>query len=98
MWGLCGCGLYGKIILRGGAEGGASEHVQAVDEDEGAGQVLPSLGDGVLHTVQAQVQLLNHIAVAVPDLGRPCQQEVVRWLPHCLSGDTQGGWSTMISD
>lgn len=75
-------GLDGTVVLRGGAEGGAPEHIQAVDEDERARQVFPALGDGALHLVQAHVQLLDHVPVAVPNLGRPGQQEVIGWLPH----------------
>lgn len=70
--------------MRGGAEGGAPQHVEAVDEDECACEMFPALGDGVLHAVQTQLELLDHVAVAVADLSRPRQQEVVRRLPHGL--------------
>lgn len=66
-----GRGLDGEVILSGGAEGGAPEDVQAVDEDERARQVFPALGDGALHLVQAHVKLLDHVPVTVSDLGRP---------------------------
>lgn len=52
--------------------------------------MLPPLGDGVPHLVQAEVQLLDHVTVAVPDVGRPRQEEVVGWLPHGLNGVTEG--------
>lgn len=74
----------GVVFLSGGAEGRAPQGVQAVDQDERASQVLPAFGDGVLHLVQAHVQLLDHIPVAVPNLGSPRHQEVVGWLPHGL--------------
>ena len=48
--------------------------------------MLPPLGDRVPHLVQADVELLDHVAVAVSDVGRPSQQEVVGWLPHALKG------------
>lgn len=76
--------LDGVVVLSGGAEGRAPQGIQAVDQDERASQVLPAFGDGVLHLVQAYVQLLDHIPVAVTDLGSPCDQEVVGWLPHGL--------------
>lgn len=85
--GFCFCCSDSKISVSGGAEGGAAEGVEAVNEDERAGQVLPPLGDGVPHLVQAQVELLDHVPVAVPDVGRPRQQEVVRRLPHGLKGE-----------
>lgn len=78
------CPLDGEVVLRGRTKGRAPEHVQAVDEDEGTSEVLPAFGKGVLHAVQAQVQLLDHVTVTVPDLSRPRQQEVVRRLPHGL--------------
>ncbi|TNN47062.1 hypothetical protein EYF80_042736 [Liparis tanakae] len=37
-------------------------------------------------SVPAQVELLDHVPVAVPHVGRPCQQEVVGRLPHGLEG------------
>ena len=76
--------------MRDGAEGGASECVQAVDQDEGASQVLPTPGDGVLHLVQAQVELLDHIPIAVPYLGSPCYQKVICRLPHGLERRGRG--------
>lgn len=77
---------HGKVSVPRGAEGGTAEGVEAVDEDERAGQVLPPLGDGVPHLVQAQVELLDHVSVAVPHVGGPGQEEVVRRLPHALKG------------
>lgn len=74
----------GVVVLSGGAEGGAPQGVQAVDQDECASQVFPAFGDGVLHLVQAHVQLLDHIPVAVTDLSGPRDQEVIRRLPHGL--------------
>lgn len=76
-----------------GAEGGCPQHVQGVDEDQGAREVLPALGDGVLHLVQPRVQLLDDIPVAVPHLAAPGEQEVVCWLPHGLGrrGDSREG-------
>ena len=75
------------LVLR--AEGRAPQGVQAVDQDEGPCQVSPALGDGVLHLVQAQVQLLQDVPVAVPDLSRPRHQEVVRRLPHGLKRERE---------
>lgn len=88
--------LDGKVILRGGTEGGAPEHVKAVDEDDCSCEVLPPLGDGVLHAVQAQVQLLDHVPVTVANLGRPRQQEVVRRLPHGLGSGEDGNDQPMM--
>lgn len=62
-----------KVVLVGRTEGSRSQDVQGVHEDEGAREVLPALGDGVLHPVQAGVQLLDDIPVAVPDLVAPGQ-------------------------
>ncbi len=50
-WSHEGESLDGVVVLSGGAEGGAPQGVQAVDQDERAGQVLPAFGDGVLHLV-----------------------------------------------
>lgn len=85
-------GLDGKILVVLGAEGSCPQHVQGVDEDQGAREVLPALGDGVLHLVQPRVQLLDDVPVAVPHLAAPGEQEVVRWLPHGLGtgGDREG--------
>lgn len=74
----------GEIPVTDRGEGGASEAVQAVDQDQRARQVLPAFGDGVPHPVQAGVELLDHVPVAVADVGGPGQQEVVGWLPHAL--------------
>lgn len=70
--------------MRGGAEGRAPQHVEAVDEDESSCEMFPALGDGILHAVQTQLELLDHVTVAVADLCSPRQQEVVCWLPHGL--------------
>lgn len=75
---------HSEISVPDGAEGGASEAVQAVDQDERARQVLPPFGDGVPHPVQAHVKLLDHIPVAVANVGGPGQEEVVGWFPHAL--------------
>lgn len=77
-------GSDGVVILSRGAEGGAPQDIQAVDQDERAGQVLPAFGDGVLHLVQAHVKLLDHIPVAIANLSCPRDQEVVCRLPHGL--------------
>lgn len=79
----------GVVVLSRGAEGRAPQGIQAVDQDERAGQVLPALGDGVLHLVQAYVQLLDHVPVAVADLSRPRDQEVVGRLPHGLQRERE---------
>lgn len=76
--------LYGTIILRGGTEGGAPQKIQAVDKNEGTSDVSPPLGDGVLHFVQACVKFLNHISIAISNLSRPCDQEVIGRFPHGL--------------
>lgn len=76
--------LDGKILVVLWAEGSCPQHVQGVDEDEGASEMLPAFGDGVLHLVQPSVQLLDHITVAVAHLAAPGEKEVVRWLPHGL--------------
>lgn len=81
----CRQSLYGTVILRGEAEGGAPKEIQTVDKDEGASDVSPALGDGVLHFVQSSVKFLNHIPVTVPNLGCPCDQEVIGRFPHGLS-------------
>lgn len=78
--------LDGKILVVLWAEGSCPEDVQGVDEDQGAGEMLPALGDGVLHLVQPRVQLLNHVTVAVAHLAAPGEEEVVRGLPHGLRG------------
>lgn len=52
--------------------------------------MLPPLGDGAPHLVQAEVELLDHVSVAVPDVGGPGQEEVVGWLPHALKGWDRG--------
>lgn len=77
-------GSYREISVPNGTEGGTAEGIQAVDQDERPSQVLPPLGDGVPHPVQAQVKLLDHVSVAVTDMGRPGQEEVVGRLPHAL--------------
>lgn len=81
---LQGATLDGKILVVLWAECSCPEQVQGVDEDEGAGEMLPTLGDGVLHLVQPCVQLLNHIPVAVAHLAAPGEEEVIRRLPHGL--------------
>lgn len=75
---------HGEISVSSGAEGGAAEAVQAVDQDQRARQVLPPFGDGVPHPVQAHVELLDDVAVAVSNVGGPGEEEVIRWLPHAL--------------
>lgn len=40
-----------SVVILSRAEGGAPQGVQAVDQDERAGQVLPAFGDGVFHLV-----------------------------------------------
>lgn len=77
---------YCEIPTADGTEGGTAEGVQAVDQDECASQVLPPLGDGVPHPVQAHVELLDHITVAVTNVGGPGQEEVIGRLPHALEG------------
>lgn len=54
-----------------GTESGRSQDVQGVDHDQGPCEVFPALGDGVFHLIQASVQLLDDIPVAVPDLVAP---------------------------
>lgn len=76
-----------EVVLVRGAEGSCSQNVQTVHQDQGPREVFPALGDGVLHPVQARVQLLDDIAVAVPDLVAPGQQEVIRGFPHGLDGE-----------
>lgn len=46
--------------------------------------MLPPFGDGVPHLVQAEVELLDHVTVAVPNMGGPRQEKVIGWLPHGL--------------
>lgn len=81
---------HSEISVSDGTEGGTAEGIQAVDKDQRAGQVLPPLGDGVPHLVQAEVELLDHVSVAVPDVGGPRQEEVVGRLPHALKGWDRG--------
>lgn len=76
--------LNGEVILRGRTKGRASKQVEAIDKDKGAGEVFPAFGDGILHPVQAHVQFVDDIAVTVPNLSSPRQQEVVGWFPHGL--------------
>jgi len=76
--------LDGKILVVLWAEGSCPQHVQGVDEDQGAGEMFPALGDGVLHLVQPSVQLLDHVTVAVAHLAAPGEKEIVCWLPHGL--------------
>lgn len=78
--------LDSKVTIAGGTEGCTLEDVEAVDQDERASQVLPSLGDGVPHLVQTHVELLDDIAIAVPNVRCPRQQEVIGWFPHGLMG------------
>lgn len=78
--------LNSEIILRGGAKGGASKQVEAIDKDKGAGEMFPAFGDWILHPVQAHVQFVDDVAVTVADLSGPRQQEVVGWFPHGLKG------------
>lgn len=80
-------GSDGVVVLSGRAEGRAPQDVQAVDQDQRAGQVLPAFGDGVFHFVQPHVQLLDHIPVAVAYLGGPCDQEIICRLPHGLQAE-----------
>lgn len=75
---------YCKITVADGTEGSTSECVQAVDQDECASQVLPPLGDGVPHPVQAHMELLDYIPVTVANMGGPGQEEVIGWFPHAL--------------
>lgn len=75
---------HSEVSVPDGAEGGASEAVQAVDQDQRARQVLPPFGDGVPHPVKAHVKLLDDVAVAVANVGGPGQEEVVGWFPHAL--------------
>lgn len=60
-----------KVVLVRRAEGSCSQNVQGVHQDQRPREVFPALGDGVLHPVQACVQLLDDIPVAVPDLVAP---------------------------
>lgn len=76
--------LNGILSLSSRAEGGEAQDVQAIDQDQCASQMFPAFGDRILHLVQACVQLLYHISVAVTNLRSPCDQEVIRWLPHGL--------------
>lgn len=76
--------LNGDVILKGGAKGGASKQVEAIDKDKRAGEVFPAFGDWILHPVQAHVQFVDDVAVTVTDLSCPRQQEVVGWFPHGL--------------
>lgn len=93
-----------KVVLVGRTKGSCSQDVQGVHEDEGACEVLPALGDGVLHPVQASVQLLDDVPVAVPDLVAPGQQKVIRGFPHGLhrgvvrNGSREQGQSKGQSD
>lgn len=60
-----------KVVLVRGTEGSCSQNVQGVHQDQRPREVFPALGDGVLHPVQACVQLLDDIPVAVADLVTP---------------------------
>ena len=82
-WGTCS---NHEVIMVHGTEGRGSQDVQGVYQDQGPREVLPALGDGVLHLVQADVQFLDDIPVAVPDLVAPGEEKVVGGLPHGLDG------------
>lgn len=75
---------YCKITVADRTESSTAQGVQAVDQDECASQVLPPLGDGVPHPVQAHVELLDYVTVAVTNVGGPGQEEVISWFPHAL--------------
>lgn len=79
-----GGGSDGTVILGGRAKGRTSQRIETVHQDQCSCQVLPAFGDGVLHSVKAKVQLLDHVTVTVTNLRCPCNQEVVCWLPHGL--------------
>lgn len=53
--------------------------------------MFPPLSDGVPHFVQAVVEFLDHVPVAVPNVGRPRQQEIIRWFPHGLKSQRKKG-------
>lgn len=86
-WVVGAWGVLDNTVVLSRTEGRAPQGVQAVDQDQGASQVLPPLGYRVLHLVQTQMKLLDHVSVTVPDLSRPRHQEVVRRLPHGLWAD-----------
>lgn len=88
--------LNGEVILRGGTKGRASKQVEAIDEDKGAGEVFPAFGDGILHPVQAHVQFVDDIAVTVPNLSGPRQQEVIGWFPHGLKLRDEYKWLYLV--
>lgn len=50
-----------EVTVVHGTEGRGSQDVQGVYQDQGPREVLPALGDGVLHLVQADVQFLMMI-------------------------------------
>lgn len=60
-----------EVVVVGRTEGSCSQNVQGVHQDQSPREVFPTLGDGVFHLVQAYVQLLDDIPVAVPDLVAP---------------------------
>lgn len=83
---------HSKISISCRTEGRTAKGIEAVDKYKCARQVLPPLGDGVPHLVQAKVELLDHISVAIPNMGSPRQQEVIGWFPHRLKGSGWGSW------
>ena len=65
-------------------EGRVLKDIEAVHRDERACQVPPLSGGGVFHFIQDQVQILDHVPVAVSIMQTPGVQEVIGRLPHGL--------------
>lgn len=60
------------------------QDIEAVHSDECPSQVSPLSGDGVFHFIQGQVQILDHVSVAVTVTQTPGVQKVIGRLPHGL--------------
>lgn len=59
-----------------------SKDVETICCDERTGQLPPLSGGRVPHFVQDQVQILDHVPVAVSVSQAPGVQEVISRLPH----------------
>lgn len=65
-------------------ESRVSKDIKTVHCDECPGQVSPLSGGRVLHFIKHQMQVLDHVPVAVSVAQTPGVQEVIGRLPHGL--------------
>ncbi len=75
----CKCSMSHLLISE---EGGCPQDLHAVDRNESSSNPSPLPGHWVLHFIQGQVKVLDHIPVTVPILLTPGIQEVICRLPH----------------